>query len=178
MSRAIEKLKNEHEIILSATSRLNRLLSHIKERAFQKEITDLLELIKEYIDLCHNRKEEAVLFSELVNSGVSKDDSPIGVLTQEHQLERKLLIQMTDSFVNRNDYISFTDDAEKFIELVKTHVFKENNILFLIADNVLSKEKQIDVCKQFEKYEENTLGIGRYQALNEILAALANKQMD
>jgi len=178
MNRAIQKLKNEHEIILSAVSHLNRLLSLIKERALQKEIADLLELFKEYIDLCHNRKEEAVLFSELANSGVSKDDSPIGVLTEEHQREKKLLIQMTESFVNQNDYASFTANAKEYMELIKIHILRENNILFPIAENILSNEKQDDVCKQFEKYEENAVGIGRYQALNEILAALANKHTD
>ncbi len=176
MGRAIEKLKKEHELILSAASQLNRLLPHIKEPAFQKEIADLLELFKEYIDLCHNRKEEAVLFSEMANSGVAKDDSPIGMLTDEHEQERKLLVQMTDSFMNRNDYDSFKANAEEFMELVKLHILKENSILFLIADNVLSKEKQDDVLKQFEKYEENAVGIGRYQALNEILSAFADKQ--
>jgi hemerythrin-like domain-containing protein len=178
MSRAIEKLKYEHEIILQATSHLNKLLPYVKERAFQKEVTDLLELFKEYIDLCHNRKEEAVLFFELANSGVSKDDSPVGVLAEEHQQERKLLVQMTESFVNKNDYASFTNSSKEYIELIKTHVFKENNLLFPIAENVFSKEKQDDVSKQFEKYEENAVGTGRYKALNEIIAALSNKHMD
>jgi hemerythrin-like domain-containing protein len=42
-----------------------------------------------------------------------------------------------------------------YAELLDNHITKENNILFRMADNVLSDAEQKNLLKEFESIEQN-----------------------
>jgi hemerythrin-like domain-containing protein len=51
----------------------------------------------------------------------------------------------------------------------------EENILFKMADKVLSNQMQDDVYKQFEKIEEEAVGHGVHEQFHELLNQLKSK---
>jgi len=53
------------------------------------------------------------------------------------------------------------------------HIDKEDRILFPIADQRLSQEKQQQLSDQFERLEKERIGEGRHEELHKVLGDLA-----
>jgi hemerythrin-like domain-containing protein len=180
MSRAIDDLKNEHEAIMSALSIFDKIIAgiNVNDNIMLKEITDILRFLHEFFDTCHFSKEEDILFPEMIDAGVSKDDSPIHTMLAEHDLGRQLIRKMADSITVFKDYGTFILSAKKYIELFRSHILQENNILFLIADNVLSKPRLDEIHNRFEEFEKSTIGKNKHEELNTILQELKSKYLN
>ena len=83
------------------------------------------------------------MFPVLEARGIPRDGGPIGVMLYEHQIARKLTRDMHDALANaRADGTaapeSFRQAARSYIDLLTNHIFKEDNILFRIAQAMLT----------------------------------------
>ena len=65
-----------------------------------------------------------------------------------------------------------------YVNLLQSHIQKEENVLFPMADKVLSEQKQNEIFKQFEKIEEEVLGHGIHEQYHELLKQLKIKYID
>lgn len=61
---------------------------------------------------------------------------------------------------------------------MRNHIQKEENILFQMADKVLSEQKQKEISEQFEKIEQEVVGRGIHEQYHELLNQLKNKYID
>jgi hemerythrin-like domain-containing protein len=57
-----------------------------------------------------------------------------------------------------------------YVDLLQNHIKKEENILFPMANKVLSEEKQNEIFEEFEKIEEEAAG---HDVLNGIIYCFA-----
>jgi hemerythrin-like domain-containing protein len=62
-----------------------------------------------------------------------------------------------------------------YVNLLQNHIQKEENVLFKMADKVLSNQVQDYVYKQFEKIEEEVVGHGVHEQFHELLSKLKSK---
>jgi len=143
----IDTLQKEHEKILSFLDKLeaaNQRIQKMKSyQAEDKEWQELKHITEHLIDAePHHQREEQILFPSLKKRGVF---GPPQVMLQEHEELRKHKHEL-ERLVNEAGAIDFNDlkkqlDAiAKFLVFnLRDHIFKENNILYPTALEVITE---------------------------------------
>jgi hemerythrin-like domain-containing protein len=175
-----EELKAEHGGILRMLEILQAILAKMNsQEIFPKDHIDhIMEFLKVFVDKCHHGKEEEFLFPALEEAGIPREGGPIGVMLQEHQTGRKLIGKMSTSLdglgkESIDAKSAFKEAAESYIELLRQHIDKENDVLFPMAEERLSQERQHQMSDQFERLERERIGEGRHEAFHSLLEDLA-----
>jgi hemerythrin-like domain-containing protein len=177
MSRAIEDLLQDHEAILSALNLLASI-NHKLETAAPVDPGDLsafVGFLKEFADTCHHGKEEGLLFPAMAEAGVPQAGGPLGVMLHEHEQGRRWIAAMSAAVEPQLDASAFVRAAQGYTALLQAHIGKENQVLFPIAERVLSPERLESLYRAFQDHESRTLGHGRHEALHQLLESLNNK---
>jgi hemerythrin-like domain-containing protein len=179
--KATQQLKDEHEgikIMLSIMEKISDDLGNgmdLNEDHYSK----IIEFIKGFADKCHHGKEEDILFPAMENHGITKEGGPIAVMLNEHQLGREYIKSLSSAFelfmggdkLALNKIIS---SSMSYVELLRNHIEKENNILFMMADKVLNETEQLKIFDAFEKLEVEKIGIGKHEEYHHLLKELKN----
>lgn len=176
--KATQQLKNEHEGVRIMLGILKKICEKLEtEGNIDKEHFDrILEFLKVFVDKCHHGKEEELLFPALEAAGIPKY-GPISVMLHEHQVGRNYVKAMSEAFAgyqlgNKSLSQSILHTAQDYISLLNDHIVKENNILFVIADNRLSEQKQDELFEGFEKIEVDRIGIGKHEEFHGLIEKL------
>ncbi|MCB2147854.1 MAG: hemerythrin domain-containing protein [Deltaproteobacteria bacterium] len=178
--KPIEDLKMEHEavkIILRVLDSICKEAEKSGELANPEHLEQLIEFFTTFVDRCHHGKEEELLFPALEEVGVSREGGPIGVMLKEHQQGRDAVAKMKASLVKYRDgdrkaVGDLVHHARAYITLLNQHIDKENNVLFVLADNNLSKEKQMELWEGFETIETQKIGPGKHEAFHQMIESL------
>lgn len=167
-----EQLKNEHQAVLSALDILEKICRKLEagEKVDPKHQEDILEFIKIFVDKCHHGKEEDLLFPALEKVGIPKEQGPIGMMLTEHDMGRKFVRGMSENISNPEKFI---ENARGYIELLRQHIEKENNILYQMADTHISQAKDNELLKEFDKLELERIGPGKHEEFHKMLEKLA-----
>ena len=181
----IEELKAEHEGIKIALDILRRIAAGIDEPGSEVDLQDVSQLIdfyKIFVDTCHHGKEEELLFPALEEIGVSRNGGPIGVMLSEHDIGRmhvrgleKMLREKSKG--NGGFAKDFREKSEEYIQLLLSHIEKENLVLFRIADQNLSSGKKQEIAKGFERIESERIGTGKHEHYHRMLDQLQKKYL-
>lgn len=170
------QLKEEHEGILLMLKILEKICARLeaKEKVEIDPLERIIEFIRVFADKCHHGKEEDLLFPELERAGIPKDHGPIGVMLVEHDQGRAYVKGMGEAIAGfkKGDPqvgIDFVKNARSYISLLTQHIQKENNVLFPMGDKVLSKEKQQNLLKAFDKLESERIGVGMHESFHNLL---------
>jgi len=171
--KATEALKEEHKAIQRMLEILDAMCKKLKkkERVPNVHLEKAIEFIKIFADRCHHGKEEDLLFPAMEKAGISKNGGPIGVMLQEHDLGREYVQGMQNALSN-GQWDLFIESAQGYIELLEAHIEKEDYILYMMADMALSEETQKELLTQFEKIEQERIGVGKHEALHQTLHEL------
>ncbi len=86
----------------------------------------------------HFRMEEEILFPALADAGGPA--GPVQVMLMEHEQIRELLRQM-DEAAERQDGQEYSGLSETLLMVMQQHNYKEENILYPIADHILAKDR-------------------------------------
>lgn len=175
-------LSSEHRVIEVVLSCLEKITAEANEsgKLDVDSANQALDVIRTFADKCHHGKEENHLFSTLVKKGLPQEDGPIGQMLSEHALGRELVLAMSENVAEAanggSDAIwKFTDSAQRYISLLSAHIRKEDEVLFPMADKVLSEEDQNELMRAFEVVESDHMGTGTHQKYISIVVALAEK---
>jgi hemerythrin-like domain-containing protein len=155
--RPTEVLVAEHDVIEQAIAALNgageRLLAgdHVPASFFLEAV----DFVRNYADLRHHGKEEALLFPALEQHGIRNEGGPVGVMLTEHVIGRQLVAELETA---ARKYEAGDDSARaqiasasrQYAQLLSAHIYKENNILFMMADQVLDSPAQTELRARFE----------------------------
>ncbi|HHU05805.1 MAG TPA: hemerythrin [Clostridiales bacterium] len=170
MGRATQDLRKEHEAILFVLQIFDKMLQS-GERDLETMLHyygEVLYFLKIFADKCHHGKEENYLFEELVNKGIPNEGGPVGVMLREHAEGRDYIAQMSSSLDDK-DLSGFNEAAVNYRDLLRSHIDKENNVLFVMADRVLGEEEQNLLFEKFEQHEENVIGQGVHDKLHSMI---------
>ncbi len=180
---ATETLRHEHDAILKmldATEEVARRLQ-ANEPVGGEILDGLLEFFREFADHCHHGKEEEVLFPFLEQKGMPREGGPIDVMLLEHEQGRALVRGMADAAAAYHKGESaagqrWANAASGYVYLLREHIDKENNVLFVLAERLLSSEEQARLARQFETIELEKMGAGTHERLhasmNELLSSI------
>src|SRR5687767_5983582 len=134
-----QSLVNDHKIILRTLEILRRIAERCEDNSEPdaKDIEVVLNILRLFADDHHQGKEEAVLFPALMASGMTAETAPLRALLFEHDQERSLIRELQEALRTHKgkDFVHY---AERLSEILSTHIYKEENILFEQADKVLT----------------------------------------
>lgn len=170
-----EILVSDHEMIERAMDVLKRELEQLpaKEpdlRAMQRAI----DFILQFGDRIHNKKEENILFPLMVKRGIP-EDGPIRVMLSEHESERKLL---TELFVQLPELLNLSirkrsntkQKGLEYLEIRANHIWKENDVLFKMGQQVFSTEDGNYLIDEFERINREFYGDSADQKFQQMLS--------
>ena len=157
MKEPIQVLKDEHRIIEKALGALDGLCDRLERGAAvpPNAMEEIGDFIANFADRFHHAKEEAHLFPVLEQNGVPKEGGPVGVMLDEHESGRRMAAAMRgdSEAYGRGDPkagASFAESGRLFSGLLRSHIQKEDNILFMIAGSVLDEGALGMVSRGFE----------------------------
>jgi len=173
---ATEVLKEEHKAIKLMLDVLEEICNRLEsgEKIDYKHLEQVLDSIRTFADKCHHGKEEDLLFPAMEEAGVPREGGPIGVMLEEHEMGRKYVGKIVQGVLKYKEgdqeaIREIVENARGYILLLRNHIDKEDNVLYMIADKYLSEEKQKELLDEFEKVEEEKIGRGKHEELHQIL---------
>ena len=178
---ATEILKNEHQVILVVMEAAEREIRSITPTG--KITTDNIEKIidfgRVFIESCHNAKEEEYLLPKMQERGEVGNSGLLKTIFEEHA-EGRHLLQLAARDLPQAKSCGFpsyvagvTANLKAYIELLRTHIDKEDNVLFPLADRLLTPEDQKTILVSFEKHEREEVGVGVHEKYLQIAHELA-----
>ena len=149
-------LKDEHAVIKRVLRVLEQLVIRSERgEGFESEsLAKCVEFFRLFADACHHAKEEDLLFPVLESRGIPRDGGPIGVMLEDHRVARGFTKEMGDALaaVDGGDDAGvgrFQSAARHYFDLLRGHIDKEDNILYVMGDRVMTDDDQKSLCGKF-----------------------------
>ncbi len=86
----------------------------------------------------------------------------------EHDQGRGFIAQMSRS-LEIKDIQGFRQAAAQYLDLMRSHIDRENNVLFQMADRVIGEQEQDLLFGKFEQHEETVIGHGVHDKLHAMI---------
>jgi hemerythrin-like domain-containing protein len=154
MKPATDNLIADHTHIINLLDVMDRIAQHPAPGTAHLEKVVLL--IQNFADGLHHHKEENLLFPLIAQKGVATENGPLGVMLHEHELGRFYVTSLKrhiESYkLGQPDaLIEIRVQMGNYINLLRSHIAKENNVLFKMADQVLTDDEQKNLLDEFSK---------------------------
>ena len=164
MKRDITRtLVREHRLILRMLAVLERNALATSAGTFSdyRFYLDGVDFIRNYADRFHHAKEEDVLFEALVKNGMPRENSPVAAMLMEHEQGRayvkamELAALLAQSGEPGQDG-TIAANALAYVELLKEHIAKEDDILYPLAERLIPDAARDAVIAGYEAAETRT----------------------
>lgn len=159
-AKATRELEHEHRIIEQVVGGMAVLIEKLEsgEEVDQSVFTDLFEFLQNFGDTYHHGKEERYLFKLLAKKVVPVSSCPLAVLVHDHERGRQLMSDLRlESELYRDipneGRRGLIDTLRKLVEFYPSHIWKEDYLLFPMAEKLLSKSEQKELSAQFARHE-------------------------
>jgi len=156
MNIATQNLEDDHLYILRLIDVMESMTTHPAPEV--ADLEEAVELIKSYADGLHHTKEETLLFPLMAEHGFSSTQGPVAMMLHEHTIGRAFVKGISDNIelLKGGDLSAFnlvSANIKGYSELLQNHIYKENNMLFRMADGALTESDQQSLFQQFEQLE-------------------------
>ncbi|OFX35572.1 MAG: hypothetical protein A2X08_12780 [Bacteroidetes bacterium GWA2_32_17] len=142
MKKIIEDLVNDHKLIVSLLDVIDKIDN---SKNYEKDYFEkIIYVIKNFADKFHHGKEEEILYPYVVeHKGFSKENGPVAIMFIEHDEGRGYVKKASDELnkansINKDVIIS---NLKLYSDLLRGHIYKEDNILFPMIDNVITDDE-------------------------------------
>jgi hemerythrin-like domain-containing protein len=174
-----QELSHEHQTILLMIRILEKMSDRLEagEKVDPLHLEQAVDFIKIFADKCHHGKEEDLLFPAMEEAGIPRDGGPLGVMLREHTEGRNYVKAMTGALtgIKEGDHRAaelFAENARNYGALLSEHIFKEDHILYPMADSRLSAAKQDELETCFAGVERDVVGQGKHEEYHRLLEEL------
>ncbi len=140
-------LRKEHEKVLE-------VLDKIEDGINNKDLTLMsknIGILEKEFDKHSLNKEEKILFPE-IEKFIPRDGGPTGVMIMEHK-ELVGLIKNFKSSLKAKDMRKLNEIGNTILSILRPHIDKENNILFMMADMHLDDIQKKRISEKFKKFD-------------------------
>lgn len=147
-------LSEEHQYILKVISAVEQECTTMEN---QIVINDsfwpaIIDFVQNYADHFHHAKEEEILFKEMCRDDVPLPCNPVQQMLYEHEQGRKFVRQLVTALENKV-LANILDNARNYAMLLRSHIHKEDNILYPMADQALGQDIQDKMLAAFKQVE-------------------------
>jgi hemerythrin-like domain-containing protein len=168
--RATEVLTAEHRVIETVLDALEKLAQN--EGSALEDWAKALDFVRNFADKCHHLKEEKLLFPALEERGIPREGGPIGMMLAEHE-EGRGYVRAMAAALEAGDRVLLRTQTTAYIRLLREHIMKEDDVLFQMADSILSAEEQQKLLRDFEEHELREMGAGSHERYLRIASDLS-----
>jgi hemerythrin-like domain-containing protein len=157
-------LKEEHDLILRGLAVLEKVAARLADckPVARETVEKLVEFFRNFADRCHHGKEEVMLFPALEEAGLPREGGPTGVMVYEHEEGRACVRGIAGAAARLAADPAAAGEivqhARQFISLLRAHIDKENDVLFIMADSILSPEAQQALFQRYAQFTEEQAG--------------------
>ena len=180
MTTATAALKQDHRNIERLLQLLDRAVRRLEQGEdvspdlFRKAVT----FITTFADACHHIREEDILFPALEQHGIPRRGGPVGVMLLEHEEGRNFVRGLREAVEkyaagDKGAVPQIVQNAKGYSALLGNHIYKEDNILYVMADRVLDASAQEALLKTMQETEDRKLGPGKREKMLALLEELA-----
>lgn len=165
----------EHEMIERAMEVMRRALDDLEGTiARPLQLSRALDFLLEFGDKIHNRKEEDFLFPLMEERGIPRNGGPVGVMLQEHKMERELLVGMLQGLSTLDRAAAAERDAFRqrgvdYLQIRAEHIWKENDVLYPMARRVFRDSDGEHLLKRFADLDNATYGAAAGDTFRQML---------
>jgi hemerythrin-like domain-containing protein len=169
-------LSAEHRVLERVLACLDRMADAYEAAGAvdAAEVARAVDFLRTFADRCHHGKEEANLFPALERLGIPADAGPTAVMRAEHETGRGLVREMADAAAD-GALPRFAAAAREYAAFLREHIQKEDQVLFPMADRMLSPAEQDALLQAFGRVEHLDLGPGTHERMIGIAEALCAK---
>ncbi|HOB99834.1 MAG TPA: hemerythrin domain-containing protein [Verrucomicrobiota bacterium] len=146
----------EHRLIENVVKALGRVAIDVgKGRPVDASmLSTAVEFLRLYADTLHHGKEETFFFPVLVKRGVPAKGCPIEGLNHEHEKGRVLvqaLAEHTSAYQRGQPEApeALRQTLRGLLDLYQSHIWKEDAMVFPMADRILTADDQQELSAQF-----------------------------
>jgi hemerythrin-like domain-containing protein len=162
-------LTGEHNVIKRMIAVLRKAADQLErgEEVSPEVFRGGVDFIRTFADRCHHGKEQDQLFPVMAQRGVPQEGGPIGVMLIEHDQGRaftRALAEATEAYAAGDAAAKkeIIRNARGYAELLTQHIHKEDNVLYVMANRVLTQDDQAQLLEEFEAVEAS-MGEGTHE---------------
>lgn len=154
-SNPIAELMDDHRLIEKVLAALDSRLAAAQPDQFPGEFVEqALDFLVVFADGSHHYKEEESLFPALADRGVPVEGGPIGMMLYEHTIGRKCLAGIREHLPAAHSgdpeaLARLRSYASEYTDLLRNHIWKEDNILFKMANQALDTAAREKMAGEF-----------------------------
>jgi hemerythrin-like domain-containing protein len=159
-------LRDEHKTIQLFLSAAELEIASIRKtgRLDRLELQCILDFLTNYVGWAHHTKEEKYLFVKIEERCGGDMSIPVAVMAHEHAEGRSMIrtIQeaMTVDGKSEAAAAAIADSLDDFIYFMLNHINKENNVIFPLADSLLTPLDQLVLAEKFAEVDMEVLEEG------------------
>ncbi|MEK6875456.1 MAG: hemerythrin domain-containing protein [Nanoarchaeota archaeon] len=154
MEKTIRILVDEHKNILAIADVIEKECNEIDKgkKVDEEFFRKVIDFIRNYADKFHHAKEEDILFKEFCKTAEKGGlhCNPVEQMLYEHDSGRNFVKGIEDRMKEKNRK-KVIENALCYVQLIREHIFKEDNILYPMAEEALSMKTQKEMLSKFEK---------------------------
>lgn len=112
-----------------------------------------------------------------LEAGIPREGGPLGVMFYEHDQGRSFVQGLRSGVEDYRDgkdkaIAEISKYAQNYGQLLTAHIDKENNVLYVMAERVLSSDKMAEMAEAFAVIEETEIGPNKHAEFHRTLHAL------
>lgn len=161
--RPTDILKEEHEAVLEKLQSLEAAIDNLEQK---ERVSVKLKELSSFFNAdfwVHFDKEEKGLFPEF-DSFMPRGAGPLAVMINEHEVLRttnEVMQKAIAAYLDNHDdgqetRQAITRNGMHFIEFLRSHIFKEDSVLFRMAEMHLEQTQNERVVKLFDEIEKRS----------------------
>jgi hemerythrin-like domain-containing protein len=179
-----ESFIKEHAPIRRAVIVLERMVLEAESGApiDRHAVNALLIFLHYFADVCHQAKEETILFPALreslsLKSAQVEDDvrKQLEHLLTEHTADRSLIEQTQLELFSENPN-EFVGNARKLAHLLSSHASEEERVLFPLAEEILNSSQAQDLAMRIQEADAR-FGCAQRTLLMDMLKELESRYL-
>lgn len=159
MTDFIQELKHDHRVIQEVVAGMSAV-ADLLDSGTQVDpgiLGDLVQFLM-FADHCHHAKEEQYLFPLLDTKADPTTKRELQLLEQEHRSAAQLVLDLAKAsaaYIENPLVMRYRVVAllRRLVELYPAHIWKEDYLLFPMAQQNLSQLEQEDMADKFEDVE-------------------------
>jgi hemerythrin-like domain-containing protein len=169
-----DDLMNEHRVIERMLGVMSKAADRIESdgEVDKTLFVGAADFLRNFADMCHHGKEEKLLFKKMVERGLPSESGPISVMLHEHEDGRahvraitKLAEKSVDGYVMKE----LVNHTRAYVGLLSQHIQKEDNVLYPLANEMLTPADQKEMETGFAEVEEKVMGPGVHEKYHQML---------
>jgi hemerythrin-like domain-containing protein len=154
MESSTRNLVEDHVRIIKLAETMERITYNPVPEVLDLEL--VVCLIRNFADRFHHAKEEKLFFPLLEEKGFSPLQGPVAVMLAEHKQGRNYVKEISDNIeVYKSGDTAVLNSIFltmlAYTSLIKNHILKEDNVLFKMADKVISPEEHKALLRKYEE---------------------------